>query len=194
MATHPVPGEDAIWIAECKHCDDMTQFVSRGGFRNDGIEHCYTCGNEKRTRGIRQDDIDRMITSAWCHWQKHPLVPYNWHELSEEAKWEVLNCTKEANMQIAVCQPWLESERGWGQRPDGFSLHQTQEHCTAYIKAYWDDQPKGPAPDEYSRPDGNAYLVKVSDELFKKLKKHKGCRYFGMYCPGPNMKVDERKL
>lgn len=96
-------------------------------------------------------------------------------------------------MQIAVCMTWTESERGWGQRPDGFSLHQTKEDCAAYIKAYWATQPDGPAPDEYSRPDDNAYLVKVSDRLFSKLKKNKGLRFW-KGSPEPNAQVPKALL
>ena len=72
-------------------------------------------------------------------------------------------------MQIALCQKWLESEAGWGCRDDGFSLHQNIEDCKKYIADYWNSMPKE-TPDEYSRPDGEPYLIKVSDELFNLLK------------------------
>jgi len=87
---HPVPGEDAQWIALCDACQEMTLHVTRGGFYNGGIDHCYTCGKEKELTGFRQDDIDRMKTSCWCHWQKYPLCPYNWHQQTEEQKLNIL--------------------------------------------------------------------------------------------------------
>jgi hypothetical protein len=66
-----------------------------------------------------------------------------------------------------VCQDWLESEAGWGQRPDGVSLHLTESDRVAYCKAYWSDQPgrdaNGNPPHEYSREDGSPFLVEVEE-------------------------------
>lgn len=77
-------------------------------------------------------------------------------------------------LELAICQLWEESERGWGCRPDGFSLHLTDEDRLKYIKEYWDRQPDGPAPDEYSRPLGwpmsKGFNVKVTKEVYAKLK------------------------
>ncbi len=61
-----------------------------------------------------------------------------------------------------VVQKWEESERGWGVRPDGYSLHLTEPDRAEYIKSYWDRMPKA-APSEYTRPSGNPYQAKVSD-------------------------------
>ena len=72
-------------------------------------------------------------------------------------------------MQQVLCQMWEESERGWGTRPDGFSLHVDQVAVNAFIKAYWAEMPDGPAPDEYSRPLGNPFLVEVDDEKYKQV-------------------------
>ncbi len=68
-----------------------------------------------------------------------------------------------------VVQKWEESERGWGVRPDGFSLHMTDEDREAFIKEYWDSMPKK-APDEYSRPAGTPYKAEVDEEVFQKVK------------------------
>lgn len=72
---------------------------------------------------------------------------------------------------------WTESERGWGHRPDGFSLHATKGVRDAYIKAYWDDQPDrvgGAAPDEYSSPDGNGTIIEVDEDIYRKVMMGKG--------------------
>lgn len=61
-----------------------------------------------------------------------------------------------------VVQLWEESERGWGVRPDGWSVHLSFEDCTAYIKDYTKDR-TGPAPAEYDRPRGHPYVVSGSD-------------------------------
>ena len=64
---------------------------------------------------------------------------------------------------------WIESERGWGTRPDGYSLHLTQEDSKTYVKAYWDTMPDE-VPDEYSRPDGPPYEVTVSRKIYDSIK------------------------
>ena len=81
----------------------------------------------------------------------------------------------------AICQKWEESERGWGTRPDGFSLHLSFESLKRYIKRYWDSMPDY-APDEYSRPNGEPYPVGVSDEIFSELETSEdGIRYYSHY-------------
>lgn len=75
-----------------------------------------------------------------------------------------------------ICQKWEESERGWGRRPDGFSLHISYDALRRYIKTYWDGMPDV-APDEYSCPDGTAYPVGVSDEVYQAVQSGDGIRY-----------------
>ena len=71
-----------------------------------------------------------------------------------------------------VCQLWLESERGWGHRPDGASLHLTAEDAKLYAKDYWDSMPAA-VPDEYSREDGSTFIIDVDDDLYAKIKSSK---------------------
>ena len=78
-----------------------------------------------------------------------------------------------------IVQKWEESERGWGTRPDGFSLHLTDTDREAYIKEYWDRMPES-VPEEYSRPDGTPYKAEVDAATFAKVKASKnGVRNFG---------------
>lgn len=82
-----------------------------------------------------------------------------------------------------LCQKWMESERGWGTRPDGYSLHCTDEDRKAYIKEYWARMPEARTPDEipeeYSKPDGTPYWCEVDEETFQKIKASKnGIRSF----------------
>lgn len=60
---------------------------------------------------------------------------------------------------------WTEYERGWGQRPDGSTLHLTKEDADAYIKEYWDGMPDRSlgVPDEYSAP-GTPRFVEATVE------------------------------
>jgi hypothetical protein len=65
-------------------------------------------------------------------------------------------------MATVVCQMWLERERGWGQRPDGYSLHLSETDRKTYLKEYWDKMPKQ-VPDEYSKEDGQAFLLDLDE-------------------------------
>lgn len=84
----------------------------------------------------------------------------------------------------AICQKWEESERGWGTRPDGFSLHLSMDGLRQFVKAYWDRMPDTP-PDEYSRPDGQPYPVGVSDDTIEEIRAAgDGLRYYNNDYPG----------
>ena len=84
-----------------------------------------------------------------------------------------------------VVQKWEESERGWGNRPDGYSLHLSEDDRNKYISDYWDRQPKQ-VPDEYERPCGTPYVadVDVDDETLARLQKHQGVRFYKRDYPG----------
>ena len=91
---------------------------------------------------------------------------------------------KEKNQKIEglehklVLQNWLESERGWGIRPDVISVHLSEEDRIKYIKTYWDRMPDK-VPDEYSRPVGDAKMIRATETLYELLLKNsevdKGC-------------------
>lgn len=78
-----------------------------------------------------------------------------------------------------VVQAWEESEKSWGIRPDGWSIHRSEEDRVAFIADYWAGMPDGPAqgagpaPNEYSRPRGS-YLFDLTDELEPAFDKIKG--------------------
>jgi hypothetical protein len=86
----PVPNKDAQWLAFCDICDDRTLYASVNGFKTGGTEHCHGCGNRRETKGMQESDIQRMIISSWCHWQKHAIIPYDWHTKSEKQKMKIL--------------------------------------------------------------------------------------------------------
>lgn len=69
-----------------------------------------------------------------------------------------------------IQQLWEESERGWGCRPEGCSLHLTLEDCKEYIADYWKTMPDEDVPDEYDRPCGEPKLVEVGPKTYKKIK------------------------
>lgn len=91
---------------------------------------------------------------------------------------------------VVICETWTESERGWGTRPDGVSLHLKEEDCKEYIKDYWNTMPDE-IQDEYSRPDGNLRSVCVSDEIYEDICNSKnGIRLWKNY----NKLIQEEKL
>jgi hypothetical protein len=84
-------------------------------------------------------------------------------------------------------QYWEESERGWGTRPDGYSLHITCAEAKAYADKAMKDQEayflsrgvKG-VPDEYSRPYGEPKEVDIKGNTKKarEVKAKKSVRYY----------------
>lgn len=76
-----------------------------------------------------------------------------------------------------VLQEWLESEAGWGQRPDGYSVHLSVEDAKAYVDNYWAEEkkrnPSGATPSCYVRPCGNPFVKDVDRDVYQKLKKLK---------------------
>jgi hypothetical protein len=91
-------------------------------------------------------------------------------------------------MPQVYCQVWEESERGWGVRPDGYSLHLTLDDVKSHIAEYWKKQKKHSpeVPDEYSRPCGEPYLTEVNRAIHQQVKDSKnGVRTFDRHCPEP---------
>jgi hypothetical protein len=76
-----------------------------------------------------------------------------------------------------ICQKWEESERGWGTRPDGYSLHLTNHDRVCYIQDYWSEMPDT-APEEYSRPDGTPYVVSVDQTTYEQVVSSGGSRRY----------------
>lgn len=79
-----------------------------------------------------------------------------------------------------VCQKWEEKERGWGSRPDGFSLHIDEAQRARYVQEYWDSMPDQ-APDDYEAPDGTPYAVGVGIEVYAELVVLGSLRYAADY-------------
>lgn len=91
---------------------------------------------------------------------------------------------------MVFCQKWEESERGWGTRPDGYSLHLTEKDAENYIREYWDSMPDE-VPDEYSCPDGKIYSCLVNKKILQSIQKSKnGIRCFGV-SPAPFLMSDK---
>jgi hypothetical protein len=71
-----------------------------------------------------------------------------------------------------VCQEWVERERGWGMRPDGYTLHLTKDDHDAWVKRHY-ARHTGPAPDEYTSTMGEPRLLAVDAATHKNLTDNK---------------------
>ena len=100
--------------------------------------------------------------------------------------------------QEAWLQVWDESESGWGVRPDGYSLHLTEEDAKAYVKQYWNEEkkrnPSGSIPHEYSRESGSADKVLVSPELYAKLEGEKPKKRRGLRLWNSDLDIERLKV
>jgi hypothetical protein len=77
-----------------------------------------------------------------------------------------------------VKQLWEESERGWGTRPDGYSLHLSESDRVQFIRDYWNRMPQT-VPSDYSRPYGGPFIVDVNKKLYREIEKSKnGLRFY----------------
>lgn len=81
---------------------------------------------------------------------------------------------------IVYCQNWLETEAGWGQRSDGYSLHLTEEDGKKYIADYWGTMPDS-TPSEYSKPQGDIYRAFINEEEYERLVDKGSLRYIGSH-------------
>ena len=73
------------------------------------------------------------------------------------------------NLETVIYVSWEESERGWGCRPDGCSLHLSEKDYQSFEREYWDRMPEA-VPDEYSRPAGKPVEVQVAQNLYQKIQ------------------------
>lgn len=90
-----------------------------------------------------------------------------------------------------ICQPWWEKEKGWGERPDGWTMHANEEDRQAFIDAYWGRMPDK-VPNEYSYPDGDGFLIEVDDATYQVVcgDKRRGVWGDGTKAPQPANRRD----
>ena len=74
-------------------------------------------------------------------------------------------------------QRWEESERVWGVRPDGCSLHLSENFHKMYLnEIYTIRQGEMLVPDEYDRISGPLIECFISDNLFELVKERNSLR------------------
>lgn len=79
---------------------------------------------------------------------------------------------QKSELEEIIYVSWEESEAGWGERPDGCSLHLTKDDFSSFLKDYWNKMPDN-APHEYSRPAGNPVVAYSKPELYERIKNEK---------------------
>lgn len=106
---------------------------------------------------------------------------------------------EEGRTAVVLYQAWEESERGWGVRPDGYSLHVDKAHRDKFVGALLKRQSEyfkgqglkdGDAPDEYTRVSGEPVQVNVTHAIYQQLVK-KGGDYQGSNLDG--VRVDKAR-
>ena len=87
-----------------------------------------------------------------------------------------------------IGQNWTESERGWGQKHWGTTLHLSREDRDAYVAAHWAKEKKenkgGGTPEWYVRDEGNPFEVEIDNKTYRKLCKLKEEGQSGMMTHG----------
>jgi hypothetical protein len=72
-------------------------------------------------------------------------------------------------MKNIYLQFWEESEKDWGVRPDGCSLHLTLEDHAAFILDVYLDRSEDDVPNEYDRVIDDPMLASVSENIYNIL-------------------------
>jgi hypothetical protein len=77
---------------------------------------------------------------------------------------------------IVIGQNWEEVERGWGVRPDGFSLHVSLESLKKWVDHFREQ--RRAYPDEFTVQDGEPYPVEVDDATLREIAV-RGFKFYG---------------
>ena len=88
---------------------------------------------------------------------------------------------------IAWCQQWEESERSWGVRPEGCTLHLTPQDAKLWADKFLKAQHQRflehggqGVPDEYTRQAGSPYQCEVGAAQWKRLNSSGGKKHCGI--------------
>jgi phage anti-repressor protein len=93
--------------------------------------------------------------------------------LQEETKNKKLKEVKFFMEHEVICQGWEEIEIGWGERPNGYTLHLDMASRNAFVqKMEESNEARKPFKngDEFSQPDSQPYKCKVNNKIFKEIQ------------------------
>ena len=72
-------------------------------------------------------------------------------------------------MKKVYLQYWEESEKGWGVRPDGCSLHISISDYKSYLEKVYSDRNPVVIPNEYDRIVGDLIEVEVTNKIYDEI-------------------------
>ena len=162
------------------------------------IEECSFGNNYKSVdEGSKAEAVDLLICAAAIFFARGGNIEELEGTLNKKlSKWEK-NQDEDSSVskvKTVLCQRWEESERGWGCRPDGYSLHISETNLQKFIKEhekYLLNTYGHDAPYEYSRPEGESYEISVDKETYEKVQSQKfGLRSFDK---APSKEKNEEK-
>jgi len=86
---YPIPGVDHKYSRDCPNCGHNSH-VTKGGVH--GIQVCYGCGRESAPVNLvgEPEKAKACVRDSYYHWQRWPILPYDFHTLSEDRQWELL--------------------------------------------------------------------------------------------------------
>lgn len=91
--------------------------------------------------------------------------------LIKEKATERANAINEGRQYVVIGQHWMESERGWGQKPWGCTGHLSVEDMKAYNSAdAAKNRPSGPVPEWYVYPCAEPFKCLVSWDEYESVK------------------------
>ena len=97
-------------------------------------------------------------------------------------------------MKKVYLQNWEESERGWGVRPDGCSLHIDLNNHKSYLNSIYQSRDINNIPHEYDRIVGVVREVLVSDVIFNEVVKNSGVLRLMQHSLSNLIKLEEINL
>lgn len=91
----------------------------------------------------------------------------------------------------AFVETWTESERGWGTRPDGYTIHLSREAAVKFIEDYnKKHNTAASAPEVYTRADGNLTEIRVGKKTYQQLLDAMKKGEFGIWGDGNHPKKE----
>lgn len=94
-----------------------------------------------------------------------------------------------------ICQAWEESERGWGVRPDGYTLHLHEEDRKKFVAWYYRTyNNKSYVPEEYTRTSGTPFTVVVDKKTYDKVKENSKAGNPGLWGQESICPIEKKEL
>lgn len=148
------------------------------------------------------DNLEKKVPIKQIKFLTNKLDELEKEEAKAKREQEIENMMEGDEKFSVLCQEWEESERGWGCRSDGFSIHLNEGDAKQFATNFWKRQREisGPGvPSEYTRESGKPFWVCVTKSIFQELENYTKDGKFGIkyasYCSSiKQSKTGERFL